>query len=264
MARLRWPRGRGRRRWTTGQIVAAIAGVLLIAAGGSALGLAAAAQNHAPQPGSAQAGTTGPAGRTGGGHHGAARGRRPACSSRRCGAVPGSPGGTPSGPVKVSGPSMARSRPLTISIPAIGVRSKLLYVGLNRDGTLQAPPLNDPPVTNEAAWYRYSPTPGQVGPSIIEGHVDSASDGPSVFFRLGALKPGDRVDVALADHKVAVFKITGVRRYDKNRFPTRTVYGNLDFAGLRLITCGGSFDYQTRHYRSNVVAFATLVSSHPA
>lgn len=162
------------------------------------------------------------------------------------------------------GPALARSLPVSISVPAIGVRSKLSYVGLNPNGTIQVPPLNDLPLTNEAAWYKYSPTPGQVGSSIIEGHVDSARYGPSVFFRLGALKPGNRVDVTLADHQVAVFRVTGVRMYPKDHFPTSTVYGTTDYAALRLITCGGSFDYQAHHYRSNIVAFASLVSSHPA
>jgi sortase (surface protein transpeptidase) len=162
------------------------------------------------------------------------------------------------------GPTLARSLPVSISIPAIGVSSRLLYVGLNPDGTIQVPPLNNPPLTNEAAWYKYSPTPGQPGPSIIEGHVDSLTAGPSVFFRLGALKPGDLVSITLADRQVAVFTITGVRLYPKDRFPTGTVYGNTDYAALRLITCGGSFDAQSRHYTANIVAFASFVSSHPA
>jgi sortase family protein len=205
--------------------VAIVTGLVLIAAGGSVLGLGVAAQQHAPQPGPAQAGSIGRAN---------------------------------------SGPALARSLPVSISIPAIRVRSRLLYVGLNRDGTIQVPPLNDPPLTNEAAWYRYSATPGQLGPSIIEGHVDSLRSGPSVFFRLGVLKPGDLVYVTLADRQVAVFKITGVRRYLKSQFPAITVYGSIDYAGLRLITCGGTFDEQSHHYTSNIVAFASLVSSHPA
>lgn len=215
------------------QIAAVITGLGLVAGGGSVLGLAVAAQQHAPQPDEAQAG-----------------------------AIQVRPGLF--GPAVPGRPALARSLPVSISIPAIRVRSRLLYVGLNRDGTIQVPPLNDPPLTNEAAWYKYSPTPGQLGASIVEGHVDSARSGPSVFFRLGALKPGDLVDVTLADHQVAVFKITGVRRYVKSQFPTVTVYGPVGYAGLRLITCGGAFDEQTHRYTSNIVAFASLVSSHPA
>ncbi|HEX3513529.1 MAG TPA: class F sortase [Trebonia sp.] len=212
------------------------------------LGFAVAGQQHAPQPGPAQAGAI-PAPSNGGASTAPGKAR-----SSVSAAAQGSP---------IQGPVLAQSPPVSISIPAIGVTSKLMEVGLNADGTIQVPPLNDPPLTNEAAWYKYSPTPGQPGPSVIEGHVDSASEGPSVFFRLGALKPGDLVDVTLGDRQVAVFKITAVRTYAKSQFPTSTVYGFTDYASLRLITCGGSFDEQSGHYTSNVVAFASLASSHP-
>ena len=227
--------------WPKGRLAALAAGAVLIAGGGSALGLALAGQQHAPQPGPAQAGAI-PA---------PASAPSPARSS-------GSAAAQGSG---IQGPVLAESVPVSISIPAIGVRSKLMQVGLNSDGTIQVPPLNDPPLTNEAAWYKYSPTPGQPGASIIEGHVDSASEGPSVFFRLGAVKPGDLVNVTLADRQVAVFRVSAVRSYPKSQFPTSAVYGFTNYASLRLITCGGSFDAQSGSYRSNVVAFASLVSS---
>jgi hypothetical protein len=159
---------------------------------------------------------------------------------------------------------LERSVPVGIAIPSIHVQSKVFDVGLNPDGSIQVPPLDGSPQTNEAAWYKYSPTPGQVGPSIIEGHIDSAAGGPSVFFELGALRPGDQVDVTRADGTVAVFTISGVRKYPKDHFPSATVYGNTDFAALRLITCGGSFDRATGHYLDNTVVFASLTSSHPA
>jgi hypothetical protein len=214
-------------------MAALAAGIALIASGGSVLGLAVGAQRHAPQPGPQQAG-----------------------------AIPAPAEAVTSGAPLVRGLVLARSRPVSISIPAIGVTSRLQYVGLNSDGTIQVPPLNDPPLTNEAAWYKYSATPGQPGPSVIEGHVDSAEGGPSVFYRLGALKPGDLVDVILADRQVAIFKVTAVRRYPKSQFPASTVYGFTSYAALRLITCGGSFDDQSGHYTANVVAFASLVSAH--
>jgi len=115
----------------------------------------------------------------------------------------------------------------------------------------------------EAAWYKYSATPGQIGASVIEGHLDSYQ-GPAVFFRLGALRPGDSVDVTLADGITAVFRVTGVRRYPKSNFPAKTIYGATDYAALRLITCGGAFDYATGHYLSSTVVFASLTSSWPA
>lgn len=237
--------------WSKGRIAALAAGVALIAGGGSVLGLAVAAQQHAPQPTPAQVGAIpAPAPFHGG-------------TTPNPGMAQGSVSTATAGP-PIQGPVLAQSLPVSISIPAIGVTSKLMQAGLNTDGTIQVPPLNAPPLTNEAAWYKYSPAPGQIGPSIIEGHVDSARYGPSVFFRLGALKPGNLVDVTLADRQVAVFRVTAVRLYPKSQFPTSTVYGFTDYASLRLITCGGSFDGRSGYYTSNVVAFASLVSSHPA
>ena len=135
--------------------VAGAAGVLLIMGGLAAVGVAIGAQVHAPQPSQAAAGAIG--------------------SSARL--------------------SLPRSLPVSVDIPAIGVTSDLLRLGVNADGSIQVPSLETSAA--EAAWYKYSATPGQLGASVIEGHVDSYQ-GPAVFFRLGALRPGDRIDVRLA------------------------------------------------------------------
>jgi sortase (surface protein transpeptidase) len=135
----------------------------------------------------------------------------------------------------------------------------LLQLGLNPDRTVQVPPLS---ADSRAGWYRYSPTPGQLGPSVLLGHVDSAEYGPGVFFKLGALRPGDSVAVDRADHSEAVFRVDRVVSYPKDHFPTLEVYGNTDHAALRLITCGGKFDLSTHNYESNIVAYASLISSH--
>lgn len=170
------------------------------------------------------------------------------------------PAAAPAG-IATHGPVLAGSTPTHLSIPGIGVSSSLLNLGLNPDRTVQVPPLTrDAP----AGWYRYSPTPGQLGPSIILGHIDSARYGPGVFFKLGALHKGQTVSVTRADHTVAVFRIDLVAQYPKSHFPTDTVYGNTDHAALRLITCGGRFNASARSYDDNIVAFASLVSSHPA
>jgi hypothetical protein len=199
-----------------------VAGALLIMAGTAAVGVAVSAQVHAPQPSSWAAGATG--------------------SSAR-------------------GPSLPRSLPVSVDIPAIGVDSKLLHLGLNSDGTIQVPSLETS--SGEAAWYKYSATPGQIGSSVIEGHLDSRQ-GPAVFFRLGALRPGDTIDINLADGITAIFRITGVREYAKAKFPAKAIYGATDYAALRLITCGGTFDYATGHYLSSTVVFASLTASRPA
>jgi hypothetical protein len=194
----------------------------LIVGGGAAVGTAFAIQEHAPQPSLAAAGSTGP----------------PA--------------------FRAHGLSLPRSVPVSVDIPAIGVSSRLLHLGVGADGMIQVPSL--PAQANEAAWYKYSATPGQIGASVIEGHLDSLL-GPAVFFRLGALHPGDFVDVTLADGVTAVFRVTGVREYRKSNFPAKAIYGVTDYAALRLITCGGAFDYATGHYLSSTVVFAILTSS---
>lgn len=154
--------------------------------------------------------------------------------------------------------TLARSTPVAVDIPAIGVQSTVQQLGLNEDGTLAVPRA---PRYDEPAWYEGSPTPGSLGPSIISGHVDSAEDGPSVFYKLGDLEPGDEVAVTRADGRVALFVVEEVRRYPKDEFPTSLVYGDLDYAGLRLITCGGAFDRTSREYLDNVVAFASLAGT---
>jgi len=247
-------RGRGRR-----PAVVLAAAVALLAGGGSAVGVAVAAQTHAPQPTRRAAGTTGPAGAPHERSHGtrAAKGTGAPRSH-----VAGGQAETAGTTRPVVGPTLARSDPVAVDIPAIGVASGLQDLGLAPTGAIAVP--QPGAAYNEAAWYDGSPTPGQPGPAVIEGHIDSAATGPSVFFRLGALVPGDTVDVTLADGTVAVFTVSGVRQYPKASFPTGVVYGNTAFAALRLISCGGAFDPTTGHYLANTVVFASLTSSQPA
>jgi sortase (surface protein transpeptidase) len=143
--------------------------------------------------------------------------------------------------------------PVFLIIPAIGVRTRLVRLGTTRSGAMAVPAS-----TAVAGWYTASPRPGAIGPSIIAGHVDSYL-GPGVFFRLRLLRPGDRAFVRRANGTFAVFQITAVREYLKSAFPVQAVYGPVPYAGLRLITCGGVFDYATRHYLSSIVAYATQV-----
>jgi hypothetical protein len=217
-----------------------VAGLFLLA-GAAALGVALASQRHAPSPTPAAAGVVaGPV------SFPSAKPQKPAAASAE--------------PSQAE-PSLAESTPESIVIPAIGVHSVIQQVGLAANGTIQVPPLGYTPLTNEAAWFKYSPSPGQIGASIIEGHIDSAYQGPSVFFRLGALLPGDRIEVTLADGVTGIFAVTGVREYPKAVFPTALLYGDPGYAALNLVTCGGSFDSATRHYLSNIIVFARLVGS---
>jgi sortase (surface protein transpeptidase) len=143
------------------------------------------------------------------------------------------------------------ARPVGLVIPAIGVRTRLIRLGLTTAGTLEVPVS-----TGVAGWYDRSPRPGATGSAIIAGHIDSVA-GPAVFFRLRNLRPGDRAYVRRADGTLAVFRVTAVRSYLKTRFPTAAVYGPVPGPQLRLITCGGAFDPALGSYLSNVVVYAT-------
>ncbi|MGY1762427.1 class F sortase [Geodermatophilus sp. SYSU D00779] len=158
-------------------------------------------------------------------------------------------------------PPLPAATPTRLDIPAIDVTTGLLQLGLDPDGTVEVPPLSE---DAPAGWYRHSPTPGELGPAVILGHVDSAEHGAGVFFQLGALRPGDTVDVARADGTTAVFSVDRVVSYLKSRFPTDEVYGDTGHAALRLVTCGGVFDDRSGSYLDNIVVYASLVTSHPA
>lgn len=146
-----------------------------------------------------------------------------------------------------------RSEPTSITIPKINVSSSLVAVGLRRDGTMQTP--NSP---NVAGWYDLAPTPGELGPAIIVGHVDSM-DGPAIFWRLRELQPGDIIQISRADSTTVKFKIDAVKQFPQSNIPTQQIYGNLDYSGIRLITCGGVFNTSTRHYSDNTVVMGSLV-----
>jgi hypothetical protein len=166
-----------------------------------------------------------------------------------------SPVGVPSGrtllPISLSAIAPA-PKPVWLTIPALGVKAPIVNLGLNRNGTLQVPSS-----TTVVGWYTNSPRPGATGSAVIAGHVDSRS-GPGVFFWLRTMHRGERIYVRRADGTLAVFTVTAVRTYAKARFPTAMVYGPVPDAELRLITCGGTFDYARGSYLSNVVVYARL------
>ena len=125
--------------------------------------------------------------------------------------------------------------PVSLDIPAIGVQTRLVHLGLTAAGALQVPP-----TAAVAGWYTGSPRPGAIGAAVIAGHIDSAQ-GPGVFFRLRLLRAGELVYIRRAGGSLAVFRVTAVRQYPKTAFPTSAVYGAVPTAQLRLITCGGTF-----------------------
>jgi len=152
-----------------------------------------------------------------------------------------------------SEPALAASVPVRVVIPAIGVNAPLTRVG--RVGqSVGVPPLDN---HNLAGWFTGTVTPGQAGPSLIDGHVDSYT-GPSVFFNLKNLKLADQIKVLRADGSTAVFRVTWVQVAAKTTFPWQTVLSPTSYPALRLVTCGGPYDSLTGHYTDNIVVYATM------
>ncbi|MEX2619370.1 MAG: class F sortase [Egibacteraceae bacterium] len=220
----------GRRR--LGTMLAAFA----LSAGGTAAMTVAVASDRQPPPAPPMAGVLEP--------------------PLTAGATAPDPGPDPA--ADETGPTLVPSDPVAVDIPAIGVQSVVGQVGLTPEHTMEVPAGAH---YDEAAWYRHSATPGSPGAAVIVGHVDSAARGPSVFFELGSLLPGDEILVTRDDGVTAVFRVEGLGRYPKDDFPTALVYGDGDRALLRLVTCGGAFDRAAGTYRDNLVVFARLVAS---
>jgi len=155
----------------------------------------------------------------------------------------------------IPGMGFERSMPMQLMIPKLGLEAFFEGpLGLNDDGTMEVPRSYD-----DLGWYQYGPTPGELGPAVIVGHVDSYA-GPAIFYQLGQLELGDVIQVAREDGSVAEFVVTEMGRYGQSAddFPTAKVYGDLPYAGLRLITCSGYFDRGTQRYSHNLVVYARL------
>jgi sortase (surface protein transpeptidase) len=148
------------------------------------------------------------------------------------------------------------SEPVRVKVPAIAVDATVATVGQNTDGTMQTPSLFD----HNVGWYKLGPTPGEIGPAIMVGHVDNYK-GPSVFWRLAELRPGDTIEIVRKDGQTVVFQVVSAEQFDQNAFPTEKVYGNIENAGLRLITCGGTFNQAAGRYTHNTVILANMITT---
>ncbi|MER6110332.1 class F sortase [Streptomyces hirsutus] len=145
------------------------------------------------------------------------------------------------------------SVPSRVRIPTIQVDAPVMAVGLDAEGWVEAPPPEDP---NLAGWFTGGVAPGEKGTAVVVGHVDNGL-GPTVFYGLGSLEKGNRVEVEREDGKTAVFEIYGIEVFAKNDFPGDRVYNSKGSSELRVITCGGGFTQQDG-YDGNVVVFARL------
>ncbi len=153
---------------------------------------------------------------------------------------------------------MSYATPMRLRIPDIYVDTNFVELGLQENGEVEVPEGYE-----EVGWYTKGPTPGELGPAVVLGHVDSYK-GPGVFLSLGQLRPGDYVYVDREDGTTATFRVTELERYDRSEFPKEKVYGNIDHAGLRLITCSGTFNRDAQEYNRVLVVYAVLVEEGPA
>jgi sortase (surface protein transpeptidase) len=159
----------------------------------------------------------------------------------------------------VAPPAPAPGAPLVptrVRIDRIGVDASMIDLHKKADNTLEVP--EDIHITG---WYTGRSVPGEPGPSVVVGHVDSAAEGPGVFFRLDELVPGDLVEIERSDGSVATFRVTDSELVLKTQFPTEKVYGSVDGSKLRLVTCGGAFNAATHHYLGNVIVYADHVAT---
>jgi sortase (surface protein transpeptidase) len=165
---------------------------------------------------------------------------------------------TSSQPIFEPAQPLTESEPTRIRIPKIYVDTNFVPLGLLENGEIEIPK-----GYTEVGWYTYGPTPGEMGPAIVLGHVDSY-EGPGVFMSLGQLTKGAYVYVDRADGTTAIFRVTVLERYNRDEFPTKKVYGDIDFPGLRLITCSGTYNKETQEYDRVLVVYATLVDNDDA
>lgn len=146
------------------------------------------------------------------------------------------------------------SEPIRLRIPTIGINAAFeAPLGVNAQKEIEVPKAFD-----TVGWYKYGPTPGEIGPAVVLGHVDSYK-GPEVFYHLRDLKAGDKVEIERENGTVATFEVVRLETVSQDNFPTDEVYGSIPYAGLRLITCSGVYDHGTQRYSHNLIVFARLL-----
>ena len=150
---------------------------------------------------------------------------------------------------------LAESKPVHIRAESIDLDADIIELGLTENQEIEVPKKYD-----IVGWYKYGPTPGELGPSVILGHV-AAEVGPGVFGYLRLLEPGDLIEVDREDGTTVIFRVDKLATYPQNNFPTSLVYGDIDYAGLRLITCTGVFNEKDKTFSSNLIVYTSLVGT---
>ena len=149
--------------------------------------------------------------------------------------------------------TVSPSEPISLRIPSIGLDAEFEDpLGIDINGEIEVPEGFE-----KVARYIHGPTPGETGPSVILGHVDSL-DGPAIFYPLGQIEKGDLIEIDRKDETVAVFRVTKIDRVEQRVFPSEDVYGDIPYSGVRLITCSGTYNQDSERYSHNLIVYGEL------
>lgn len=146
------------------------------------------------------------------------------------------------------------AEPASLHIPSLNVSAPFIKLALNRDRTIEVPKTE-----HKVGWFIYGAKPGDTGPAVVVGHLDSPK-GPAVFQNLKNIKVGEEIKITRQDNSTVTYKVDAIEKYSQDNFPTEKVYGSIDFAGIRVITCSGYFDTKKGHYSENLIVFGHLES----
>jgi LPXTG-site transpeptidase (sortase) family protein len=149
--------------------------------------------------------------------------------------------------------AMEASKPVKLKIEKIGIDANIVELGLQPDGSMEVPDNG-----SDVGWYNKSPTPGELGPSVIAGHYDTPVS-TAVFYKLDKLESGDEILLQREDGSTAKFVVEKTEEYEQTDFPTLQVYGPTTYPALRLITCAGKYQSKVNRYSHNLVVYARLV-----
>jgi hypothetical protein len=140
--------------------------------------------------------------------------------------------------------------PVAITIDSIRIdQAAILDVGVADNGDMEIPGADG------VGWYRYNPTPGAEGSSVLAAHIAYRGT-PGVFRYLADTEVGDVVVIDYDDGSSSRFEIFEVAQYNKGNLPKERIFAKTGDPVLTLITCGGEFNRTLRSYNDNIVAYA--------
>lgn len=143
--------------------------------------------------------------------------------------------------------------PIRIEIPKMGVATNIVHVGITPENVMEVP--TD---ASTIGWYTKGVKPGQFGGAILNGHYDTPTGRPAVFYNLELLGKGDEIIITTDQDERFVFRVNDLLSQPYKSFPKELVYGNAIGQELRLITCDGVWSSAERSYSKRLVIYASI------